>query len=107
MRLYLAGNFTITDEVRHEVAMKKTLGKDYNRLCTFYYPKAADVIIKNEKPKIPKKIIINENDLNTKNHPALKGDYRDQEETESKEENQKERIKTPKRRIRLRKKRNP
>ena len=108
MRLYLAGNFTITDEVHNEVAMKETLGKDYNRLCTFYYPKAADVIIKNEKPDIPKKVRINTNDLKTKNHSALKGDCCDQKETKTqKEDNQKEIKLTKRRRVRLRKRKNP
>jgi hypothetical protein len=108
VRLYLAGNFTITDEVHNEVAMKETLGKDYNRLCTFYYPKAADVIIKNEKPDIPKKVIINKHDLETKNHSALKGACCDQKESKTqKEDNQKE-VTTPKRRrVVLRKRKNP
>jgi hypothetical protein len=109
LRLYLAGNFTVTDEIENEIALKQVMGEKYHRLCTFFYPKPADVIIQNIKPNIPKKIKINPEELKTKNHKALKlyniGDSsNDQKENYSEEKNFKN--KKSKKTIRIRKKRN-
>jgi len=92
MKLYLAGNFTVTDEVQNEVALEKTMKEDYNRLCTFFYPKAADVIIQNKKPKIKKEVEIKEKDLSLKTHPAI-GEVSNGKEDKTKEKNTKKRVK--------------
>jgi hypothetical protein len=73
MRLYLAGNFNITDNITKENTLKTKLGKDYHRLCTYYYPRAAEVILTGEKDyEYPIITPIDETDFRYNNHPALK-----------------------------------
>jgi len=46
MVLYLAGNFTLLNNVDRERAFKESIegrGKEYHRLVTFFYPKNCSV----------------------------------------------------------------
>mgnify|MGYP001003138841 CR=1 FL=1 len=48
MILYLAGNFTLLNNVNREREFKKSIekrGKEYHRLVTFFYPKNVDTIL--------------------------------------------------------------
>jgi hypothetical protein len=57
MKIYLSGNFSIMDDYDREMAFKKEMKEDYNRLCTYFYPKSADITINGEKKNGKKKLI--------------------------------------------------
>ena len=73
MKLYLAGNFNITDSVKKELTLKSKLGDNYNRLCTYYYPRAAETVLSEIKDcNIPIILPISEKGIKTKTHPEIR-----------------------------------
>ena len=47
------------NNAERENAFREVLGEEYNRLCTYYYPKSADIVITgedNEKRRTVKRI---------------------------------------------------
>ncbi len=52
MRIYLAGGFHFSNKIESEMKLAEHLIKKYgryNRLCTFYYEKDADVILETKR----------------------------------------------------------
>jgi len=58
MKMYLAGNFAIMGYPEKEKKLIEVVGKNYCRLCSFYYHKGASVVltIKRERNE-PKRIV--------------------------------------------------
>ena len=49
MDLYLAGNFVIMGDLEAERKLKKTMGKSYYRLGSFYFKKQTKNLVKIKK----------------------------------------------------------